>query len=118
MGVKGCPMKLPKLHLRDLFWIVLVTGILCAWWLHNRATDLRFETQEKRFEDAMSEMRSVQKTLSSEQKKTAFYRDWISRENYRPMTPGGRQRELEHSEYKDAYFYLREFAPKPDPDGT
>ncbi len=30
-------MKLPQFHLRDLFWLVLVIAIMCAWWLdHGR----------------------------------------------------------------------------------
>ena len=29
-------MKLPQLHLRDLFWLVLVVGMGCAWWLEHR----------------------------------------------------------------------------------
>jgi hypothetical protein len=29
-------MKPPRLHLRDLFWLLLVIGILCAWWVDHR----------------------------------------------------------------------------------
>jgi hypothetical protein len=32
-------MKLPKLHLRDLFWLVLVCALAVGWWRersHNR----------------------------------------------------------------------------------
>src|SRR4051812_10198206 len=29
-------MKLPQLHIRDLFWLVLVTGMGCAWWTARR----------------------------------------------------------------------------------
>ena len=29
-------MTLPKLHIRDLFWLVLVVACLCAWWLEHR----------------------------------------------------------------------------------
>jgi hypothetical protein len=28
-------MKLPKLHLRDLFWLVLVCALGCGWWLER-----------------------------------------------------------------------------------
>jgi hypothetical protein len=28
-------MKLPQLTLRDLFWLVLVAGMGCAWWVDN-----------------------------------------------------------------------------------
>ncbi len=33
---KGRPMKLPKLHLRDLFWLTLVAACLCAWLARER----------------------------------------------------------------------------------
>lgn len=29
-------MKLPQLHLRDLFWLVLVVACLCAWWMERQ----------------------------------------------------------------------------------
>ena len=29
-------MKLAQLHIRDLFWIILVTGLLLGWWLDHR----------------------------------------------------------------------------------
>jgi hypothetical protein len=29
-------MKLPQLHLRDLFWLVLVAALGCAWGLDHR----------------------------------------------------------------------------------
>lgn len=29
-------MKPPKLTLRDLFWLVLVAALLCAWWSRDR----------------------------------------------------------------------------------
>ena len=28
-------MKLPQLHLRDLFWLVLVCGLVLGWWLER-----------------------------------------------------------------------------------
>jgi hypothetical protein len=28
-------MKLPQLHLRDLFWLVLVVALGCGWWVHQ-----------------------------------------------------------------------------------
>jgi hypothetical protein len=30
-------MKLPQLALRDLFWLVLVAALVCAWWLDHRS---------------------------------------------------------------------------------
>ena len=29
-------MKLPRFSLRDLFWLVLVVAMGCAWWAHYR----------------------------------------------------------------------------------
>src|SRR5688572_29382011 len=30
------PMKLPQLSLRELFWLVLVCGLVLGWWLDHR----------------------------------------------------------------------------------
>jgi hypothetical protein len=30
-------MKLPKLHLRDLFWLVLVCALGVGWWVDHRS---------------------------------------------------------------------------------
>jgi len=41
-------MKLPQLYLRDLFWLVLVCGILCAWWLDQaRVKEIEAELTER-----------------------------------------------------------------------
>lgn len=32
-------MKLPRFNLRDLFWLVLVVGMGCAWWMERWTTD-------------------------------------------------------------------------------
>lgn len=29
-------MKLTQLHIRDLFWLVLVAGLMLGWWLDHR----------------------------------------------------------------------------------
>jgi hypothetical protein len=29
-------MKLPRFTLRDLFWLVLVAGMGCAWWVERQ----------------------------------------------------------------------------------
>ena len=34
-GGKMRPMKLPKLHLRDLFWLVLVCAVAVGWWIER-----------------------------------------------------------------------------------
>jgi hypothetical protein len=40
---------MPKLNLRDLFWLVLLAAILCAWWLdRHRAYDDGYRAGVKR----------------------------------------------------------------------
>jgi hypothetical protein len=41
-------MKLPQLTLRDLFWLVLVVALGCAWWSHARqaTADIRRERRQ------------------------------------------------------------------------
>ena len=34
-------MKLPRFTLRDLFWLVLVAAMGCAWWVERQATTER-----------------------------------------------------------------------------
>lgn len=36
-------MKLPQLHLRDLFWLVLVAAVGCGWWVRESHHESRFE---------------------------------------------------------------------------
>ena len=31
-------MKLPQLHLRDLFWLVALVGMGCGWWVDRQQT--------------------------------------------------------------------------------
>ena len=30
-------MKLPQFSLRDLFWLVLIVALVCAWWVNRPA---------------------------------------------------------------------------------
>jgi hypothetical protein len=48
-------MKLPQLTLRDLFWLVLVCGVLCAWWVES--TGLRGQLREanEKLEEAVKQ---------------------------------------------------------------
>src|SRR4051812_30853815 len=62
-------MKLPKLHLRDLFWLVLLCACLCAWWIDRRNQEYRharwraraiwaseiLEANELRFEETIKD---------------------------------------------------------------
>jgi hypothetical protein len=34
----GKVVKLPKIHLRDLFWLTLVVAICCGWAMYHRRT--------------------------------------------------------------------------------
>jgi len=45
-------MKLPHLTLRDLFWLVLVVAIGCAWWLNRRQLLSLIEREAQRAADA------------------------------------------------------------------
>jgi ribose/xylose/arabinose/galactoside ABC-type transport system permease subunit len=45
-----------KLTLRDLFWLVLVVGILCAWWLDRSRYGDRVEQMGKRIEELEAEI--------------------------------------------------------------
>ncbi len=35
------PMKLPKLHIRDLFWLVMVCALAVGWWVDHRTQALK-----------------------------------------------------------------------------
>jgi len=39
----------PRFFLRDLFWLVLVAALVCAWWLDHR----RLAAQVKDLEEAI-----------------------------------------------------------------
>jgi hypothetical protein len=50
-------MKLPQLHLRDLFWLVLVCAVASGWWADKRTaqqtiTRLRDEAVQAEWEIA------------------------------------------------------------------
>lgn len=45
-------MKTPRIHLRDLFWIIVIVAMGCAWWLDHiaqefRSLSLQFTSQQK-----------------------------------------------------------------------
>jgi uncharacterized coiled-coil protein SlyX len=49
--------KLPKLHLRDLFWLVLVAALGCGWWLDRSrmaAKEAAANERESTLEDRAS----------------------------------------------------------------
>jgi hypothetical protein len=62
-------MKLPQFTLRDLFWLVLVAGCLCAWWadrsrivaretaLEARATELKVQFAQLALEQELLTVR-------------------------------------------------------------
>jgi hypothetical protein len=52
-------MKLPKLHLRDLFWLVLVVGLGCAWWVDRQ----RIADKERRLDEAIESNARLQSEL-------------------------------------------------------
>ena len=38
-------MKLPQLSLRDLFWLVLVVGMGCAWWVDRSGLRAEYDQE-------------------------------------------------------------------------
>lgn len=40
-------MKLPQLSLRDLFWLLLVVALGCAWWVRGRELAIERGKNEK-----------------------------------------------------------------------
>ena len=39
-------MKLPQLHVRDLFWLVCVVAMGCGWWLDRRDGQARADYEK------------------------------------------------------------------------
>ena len=54
-------MKLPQLHLRDLFWLVLVAAVSCAWWVEH----VRLTKRLDQLENQQFDWRFAQETFSS-----------------------------------------------------
>jgi hypothetical protein len=116
-------MKL-KFFLRDLFWAILVAAICSCWWIHSRRSTILLEESEAKREavvsELISELKVEQAKLATEQTKSAKYKDWFARQQEMPTLPAGRKMKAEWDDeqalFRDAYFYLREFAPKRDPD--
>jgi hypothetical protein len=55
-------MKLPQLSLRELFWLVLVCALACAWWLSHRAL-VQSRRDAARFEKNASEYERIAEKL-------------------------------------------------------
>ena len=102
-----------KLTLRDLFWLTLAAALCCALFLQHKTATTRLQQEIKRADEAAAE-------LAAEQVKKERYRSALNEQINRPSTPAGQQRkeqwDREQSEYREAYFYLREFAPTREPD--
>jgi hypothetical protein len=63
-------MTLPKLNLRDLFWLVVVVALACAWWFQEgRIAEARRLNTEKEME-----LRNVQRIEEFHQKVVDAYR--------------------------------------------
>jgi hypothetical protein len=59
-------MKRPKLHIRDLFWLVLVAALLCGWWLDQRIAH-RVNELDKLKEKMEAERAASQAALAAQQ---------------------------------------------------
>lgn len=49
-------MKAPRFHLRDLFWLVLIVAVGCAWWI-ERVSKLRAESAAETSAGRLDEIR-------------------------------------------------------------
>jgi hypothetical protein len=45
-------MKLPQLHLRDLFWLVLVYALAAAWWVQSAGLRRQLREVNEKIEEA------------------------------------------------------------------
>lgn len=98
-------MKLPQLSLRDLFWFVLVCGILCGWWVNHR---LSLDLQQQR-----DELRAANRRANASALKLARRAQWIADKELELQS-----KESEYEIYRKAYFYYREQLPgSADDDG-
>ena len=52
-------MRFPKLHLRDLFWLVLVAAILCGWWSSRSQSLTEIERLRSRVEGLQLQLEAV-----------------------------------------------------------
>jgi hypothetical protein len=57
-------MKLPQLHLRDLFWLVLVCALAAGWWadrmpLAAQLRELQQRADRAEFEIVRTELRTL-----------------------------------------------------------
>lgn len=43
-------MKLPRFHLRDVFWLVLVVAMGLGWWLSDRNSKTLLDVERKKVE--------------------------------------------------------------------
>jgi hypothetical protein len=58
-------MALPKLNLRDLFWLAVVVAMGLGWWVDRREQQRRMDAQERR---VLAEQREFEKRLHPEQR--------------------------------------------------
>ncbi len=66
------PMKLPKLHIRDLFWLVLVAACLCAWFVQTR-----------RVTGLESDLRGTKHTLALAKSHLKYVQQYFEDKGYR-----------------------------------
>jgi hypothetical protein len=49
-------MKLPQLHLRDLFWLVLVCAIAGGWWVESAGLRQQLREANEKLEEAYKQI--------------------------------------------------------------
>jgi hypothetical protein len=82
-------MKHFKFTLRDLFWLVLVVGMGCAWWVEQRQvqmelTNARMELDSERYKSALAaiehrETKESLKLVDAKLRETGFRWKYVVR---------------------------------------
>ena len=103
----GYPMKRPRFTLRDLFWLVLVAAMGCAWWANHHS----FKELQRLREEA----------IAAKERAAILVRKAEGKGQYRELKLSEWERALQDKEddlemYRRAYFYYRERLPPPQDD--
>lgn len=70
-------MKAPRLHLRDLFWLITLVAVCIAWWLeHRRAASLQggLDSAHKKIDSLQIE------AMASKQREDVLVAEWKPKE--------------------------------------
>jgi hypothetical protein len=87
----GEPMKILRFTLRDLLWLLVVIGILEAWWLDHRRIEVeaeRWAILSKRYKDSKQELDQRAKDLDA--RELLFDAIQTLTPDSQPLTPDSR----------------------------